>query len=202
MEIIDILLMKVPALNFPDCDVESLDVNDFENLNTNVIQMDKSYNTAKDKALVDYYPSLALPLLSSFLKSNFKLLNNVNIYDMNLSSFLYITKGNEIDLNFLKLCLSKLFSYKFDVIGISCQFQIHQKWVDFFSDAIKKRLPKVKIITGGGFSSVFPEESMSNPNVDYAVIGEGEHTLVHILNHIYDIDDKVFNESYPNDGYI
>jgi radical SAM superfamily enzyme YgiQ (UPF0313 family) len=202
MKKIDILLTKVPTLNFPDCDVESFNEISSDDSHTDVLRMGKSYNSAKDKALVDYYPSLALPLLSSFLKNNFRLLNDVSIYDMNLDSFQYLSKGNEIDANFLKLCLSKLFSYKFDVIGISCQFQIHQKWIDFFSDAIKKRSPSVKIITGGGFSSVFPKETIANPNIDYAVIGEGEHTLVHILNRICGINDKTFDDRYPFDGYI
>ena len=112
MKKIDILLIKVPVSNFPDCDVESIDEINSDDLHTDVHRMGKSYNSAKDKALVDYYPSLALPLLSSFLKTNFRLLNDVGIYDMSLDSFQYISKGNEIDANFLKLCLSKLFSYK------------------------------------------------------------------------------------------
>jgi len=77
----------------------------------------------------------------------------------------------------------------------------HRGWVDIVSEWVNEIRGDIKIIVGGGFASVFPYEAISKKYIDYAVIGEGEYTLVHILNEIFEIKDPEFKKKFPYNGY-
>jgi anaerobic magnesium-protoporphyrin IX monomethyl ester cyclase len=48
----------------------------------------------------------------------------------------------------------------------------------FAAKAAKEAQPDAKVVLGGPHPSVYPRETVALPNVDYAVAGEGERTLV------------------------
>jgi len=50
------------------------------------------------------------------------------------------------------------------------------------SKAIREKLPSLPIIWGGAFPTVCPEAALNAPYVDYAVRGQGEDTLVELLD--------------------
>lgn len=51
---------------------------------------------------------------------------------------------------------------------------------------VRKLFPEVKIILGGPHAHIYPKETASLPEVDYVVLGEGEETIVQLLNNIHD----------------
>ena len=61
------------------------------------------------------------------------------------------------------------------------------------SKLYKKLNPRGTVIWGGAHVSAFPEESLSFPEVDYAVYGEGEVTLKKLLDHINNSQDTPKN---------
>jgi anaerobic magnesium-protoporphyrin IX monomethyl ester cyclase len=50
------------------------------------------------------------------------------------------------------------------------------------SKIVKKKYPNTKIIIGGVHATVKPEEVLSSKEVDYAVMGEGEYSLLELLS--------------------
>src|SRR3989338_157349 len=49
------------------------------------------------------------------------------------------------------------------------------------SKAIKEEYPEKKIIWGGVHPSLFPEQALANPLIDYVVVGEGEKAIIQLL---------------------
>ncbi|MFC2162169.1 B12-binding domain-containing radical SAM protein [Candidatus Altiarchaeota archaeon] len=69
-----------------------------------------------------------------------------------------------------------------DAIGISCMTNTYANALE-----IAKRLKKgidAPIIFGGPHVTVFPEETLKNPEVDYVISGEGEYSSLELLGSI------------------
>lgn len=71
---------------------------------------------------------------------------------------------------------------KWDIIGLTILTPMYQKALEAI-EIIKKIDQKVKIIVGGPHPTIFPEETLKhNPNIDFAIYGEGEITIVELLD--------------------
>ena len=208
-----IALVKVPAFAFPSegdkNDIESSDDNllrsgdyvDEGNARLGTPHQDREDSDFRKKNIEEFTPSLALAILSGFIKKFFKARYVSMVNDMNLKAWESKRENGAVQMDILDEAVEEVIKFNPDVLAVSCQFQIHQRWVDELVVAIKRKCPNARVITGGGFASVFPEEALSKEGVDYVVIGEGEHTFVHILHKIFGIEDEVFSEEWPFDGY-
>ena len=47
---------------------------------------------------------------------------------------------------------------------------------------LKKILPETKIVLGGAQATLGPKKTISNKNIDFVIYGEGEKTLIDLLN--------------------
>jgi anaerobic magnesium-protoporphyrin IX monomethyl ester cyclase len=73
-----------------------------------------------------------------------------------------------------------ILEYKPDLIGMGIMSVRYQQDYDLIKD-IKESLPDLKILVGGPHASTFREKMMEdNPSIDYAVILEGEGTIVEL----------------------
>lgn len=77
------------------------------------------------------------------------------------------------------------------VIGISCMSSPNWTVLKPIIHAIKQRYPDKIIICGGEHFSALPEYSMQNAPIDFIVMGEGEITIVALL-------DKLQNQISPD----
>jgi len=70
-----------------------------------------------------------------------------------------------------------------DVIGVSC-------WTDFWYPIyrliglIKKNFPSVHINLGGPHVGIYPKKTLSNGYVDSIIVGDGESSMLNLLNHL------------------
>jgi len=151
---------------------------------------------------INYTPSLALASLAGFVKKYFTLDHTLEVYDMNVDSLAPFKSEVELSERALNNGQNKIAESDFDVLAISCQFMFNQSYVDTIVEFAHKHNPQAAIIVGGGYATIFPEQAAKQPHIDYAVIGEGEHTLVHILNEKFGISDEAFKEKWPFDGFI
>jgi magnesium-protoporphyrin IX monomethyl ester (oxidative) cyclase len=93
-----------------------------------------------------------------------------------------------------------------DVVGITCMFS--KKKEDFLDciRVIRERFPTIKIVAGGTYPSLFPEEVMQTGLVDYCVIGEGEMSFLRLLDVLRDHKAKPFDLDgiayMTNGGYV
>jgi len=175
-----ILLIKVPTSYFPS---------------PKALEMLKE-NYATRGAFV-YGPPLALALIAGSLKHYLTCDFELTVKDLNTFS---IPEKKFLTEEYFEHILN-VFKDDNDIVLISCQYMFNQSWVNYTVDLAHKLNPNAKIIVGGGFPTIFPEKAVSAPSVDYAVIGEGEVVIVHIINKILGITDSNFENKYPFDGY-
>ncbi len=71
-----------------------------------------------------------------------------------------------------------------DVIGISCMFTQDWPWMASLLEAIRERFPRALLIAGGEHVTALPEFTLrESPVLDLCVLGEGEETLVDLVEH-------------------
>src|SRR5258708_7530153 len=64
------------------------------------------------------------------------------------------------------------------LIGVSCMFSYQWLTVRTLLEAIKKRFPRTPLVIGGEHATGLANEVLRTSPVDYAVMGEGEETMV------------------------
>jgi len=90
-----------------------------------------------------------------------------------------------------------------DVLGISCSYSadiVNAKKIA----RIGKTVAEIPVIIGGAHSSALPRETLEDGNIDYVVIGEGESTLLLLLNCMErgQIPAHIDGLAYKKDGNI
>ncbi|MGD9645534.1 MAG: radical SAM protein [Pirellulales bacterium] len=72
-----------------------------------------------------------------------------------------------------------------DVIGVSCMFTQDWPWMRELMRAIRARFPHAVIVAGGEHATALPEYCLRDcQDLDYCVLGEGEETLVELVNRL------------------
>lgn len=110
-------------------------------------------------------PPLGLLSLGAVLEQNNY---EVKVYDSDL-----LNSTIEQLLEFIK-------DYKSDFIGIYCNTSNYHRVIDY-ANRIKK-ISKAPICLGGPHPITDPENVLKNKSVDYVVMGEGEITLIELLD--------------------
>lgn len=69
------------------------------------------------------------------------------------------------------------------MVGINCLTSMHFPLVRDICSFIKSCFPEILIIIGGVHPTLFPSEILNNcPEIDFIAIGEGEETIVNLVN--------------------
>jgi len=146
-------------------------------------------------------PSLALAVLCAFLEKYKTLDYKIKAVDLNLKA--YKEPGVPIDISTYPNLLEKAIQdNNYDVLALSASFVFNAKWVEDAVKLSKKFHPEAKIIIGGGYSTLFPERCLKKHDIDDAIIGEGEATLLHILNRYNNHQDLEFDKKFPSGPYV
>lgn len=95
-----------------------------------------------------------------------------------------------LDMNALRLTgdavREALQEDRFDVVGVG-GLSSQYKFIKPLLRLVKQCQPQALVLAGGGFLTSMPEETMALcPEIDVAVVGEGEATLPDILEHVED----------------
>jgi radical SAM superfamily enzyme YgiQ (UPF0313 family) len=69
-----------------------------------------------------------------------------------------------------------------DVIGVSCMFSQEWPWIRPVVEALRARCPDALIVAGGEHVTALPEFVMQDSPIDVCVLGEGEDTIVDLLD--------------------
>lgn len=84
----------------------------------------------------------------------------------------------------LKRIEEEIRNFSPDVVGVSNLFSRQSKNAHMLYEIIKKIDQNITVVSGGAHPTVATEFVMRDKNVDYVVIGEGEQTLVKLVDHI------------------
>ncbi len=95
----------------------------------------------------------------------------------------------------------KLLSFKPQVAGINVTSFNLLSALDV-ARTIKRINPNIKIILGGPHATIYPAETASYENVDFAVSGEGEKTTLHLLDSLESSGraDNIPGVTFTTDG--
>lgn len=93
-----------------------------------------------------------------------------------------------------------LASVKPDIVGISVRTTQYLSALNV-SRLVKESFPGIPVIWGGVHPTIMPSECLENRDVDYVVRGEGEDTLVELLENLRS-PDKVSGISYKSHNQI
>lgn len=127
------------------------------------------------------YPSVGLLYLAAALKKN-----GYDVSYLDVPAILKrcgITFQDNIDDFVEKTVIETYNKYKPDLAGITCLFSGKFPAAVFISTILKKMNKSLPIVLGGIHPTVFHKEILERYNcVDFAIMGEGEKSLVQLLN--------------------
>lgn len=89
----------------------------------------------------------------------------------------------------LKQVMAEVGSRNPDIVGIS-SITMEAPFMHRLTSAIKREFPQIIIIAGGPHPSMYPNETLADPNIDFVVIGEGEETFSELLEALKNGESK------------
>jgi anaerobic magnesium-protoporphyrin IX monomethyl ester cyclase len=70
-----------------------------------------------------------------------------------------------------------------EIVGITCGSVTYRRCVEM-AKVIKEVCPSCKVVVGGWHASYLPDSVLENPEIDYAIVGEGERAMVELATQI------------------
>lgn len=136
-------------------------------------------------------PPLGLMYLDSAIRKEFEKHYNIKIVDMNL---------NRMSAKELRQVVSE---FSPDILGCStCSNE--DKCMHEVANMIKEFKKDCKVIVGGPHATIYYDDILKNRNIDVAIIGEGERTIIELLRAFEDKVDisRIPGIAFPQDGRI
>jgi anaerobic magnesium-protoporphyrin IX monomethyl ester cyclase len=96
-----------------------------------------------------------------------------------------ILDGN-IDRDFVSTALNQIETGTIDAVGVSVMGGPQLRTAIALSQAVRARFPQVPIIWGGHFPTICAAACLAEGFVDYAIRGQGEATLVELLDALFE----------------
>ena len=122
---------------------------------------------------------LGLAYISAYIK---KYDYEVKIFDAHIMAVKGFTTGNCSSLEEVEdELISRIEEFNPDVIGISCLFHYMYRTAHQIVGKIKTKMKNVTIVMGGAYPTVSPEIALSDKNIDFVVLGEGERAFLNLL---------------------
>lgn len=94
-------------------------------------------------------------------------------------------------------------SYAPQIVGFNCN-TFNRGTVRRGIAMVKALNPDIKVVVGGVHASYLYFQMLNDYKADYVAIGEGERTIVHLLNHLEDGEDLhgCKGIAFKNDGFV
>jgi len=116
-----------------------------------------------------------------------------------------IIDGN-VDRDFIATAVRAVAAGRVDAVGVTVMGGPQLTSAIALSTAIRAARPDVPIIWGGAFPTVCSEASLNAPYVDYAVRGQGEDTLIELLDalaeHRHEAIGSIAGLTWRQDGRV
>lgn len=92
----------------------------------------------------------------------------------------HIIDGN-VDRDFVSAALRELDHGGFDAVGISVMGGPQVEPAIVASRSIRERFPRIPIVWGGYFPTLYTDTTLAAPYVDYAIRGQGEQSMAELV---------------------
>lgn len=99
---------------------------------------------------------------------------------------------------------NRIIDAKPDIVGIGCFFSSRFPAVLDSARIVKESLPGIPVIAGGAHPSIMPEKVCAYPEIDFAMIGESEKSLVEFIDAFEKCQDfgRIDGLVFKRDGKI
>ncbi len=91
-----------------------------------------------------------------------------------------------------------------DVVGISSLFSPYAAEAEQTAAAVRRALPGVPVVMGGGHPSAFPSQVVAHRAVDFAIVGEGERAFADLVDAL--ASKRAFEDlpglAFPKEGRV
>lgn len=137
----------------------------------------------KEKELYGVTPPLGIAYLAAVLEKNSY---EVCLLDCIVEGYNHPEKQNEyihIGLKWQEI-EKRVRMFAPDIVGISCMFSLMFPEALKVAEVVKDIDRNIIVVMGGAHPSAVPYNVLSNKNVDFIVIGEGETTLLELVHSI------------------
>ena len=135
--------------------------------------------------ILKMYPKITvLPIGLAYLAATLESDYDVRIIDCLVEDFHHEEKVAPGKIRFglsWENIRKRIQEYQPDAVGVSCLFSSQIANSLRVLRLVKEVEPEIVTLIGGSHTSALPEETLRNPEVDFAVIGEGEWTLRELL---------------------
>jgi len=183
--------MKIILIVTPNFSIKML-TEEVNNLKKGICDFTKS---------IDWRPAPPIGLLyiaSSIRNAGY----DVQIYDLHRSFYICRENGffqnNGISDFFNEFFDRKLKESHFNVIGISCLFNVSSSTMEELSIRAKRILPFAKIVIGGHYPTIMYRDILKKGFIDYIILGEAENEFIWLLDNLKDsaLDEKIKNKNH------
>ena len=135
--------------------------------------------------LVKNFPSIDIPLgilsIAAYIRSQ-NYTGSIEIYDATLSGKLWKDdEGNRFLGDTPEEISQRIAGTKADLIGISNMFTWQYGQALMVANICKSINPDLITVIGGPHASAFPKETINEKDIDYVVMGEGEHRFFELI---------------------
>lgn len=155
------------------------------------------------KTEADYspYEPLGLMYLASYLRAYCSNDIEVRILDASTRTDLKRWEGDFFKVGYTdEMIANAVVAFQPHLVGVSSMFTINSKGVHDTARVVKELDKNIPVIVGGAHASAFPHWVLKDENIDAVVKGEGEETLLEIVNclkmnkNIFEINGVVFRK--------
>jgi radical SAM superfamily enzyme YgiQ (UPF0313 family) len=89
-------------------------------------------------------------------------------------------------------------------VGISGKLGGQCKYMESAAQFVKQRRPDLPVVAGGWFPGLFPDQTITSPNIDIVVVGPGDEAIVQVADRLHEGHSMlgVENVYYKENGAI
>lgn len=133
---------------------------------------------------------LGLAYISAYIKKHGY---DVKIFDAHIMAIKGLGSGQYSNLKEVENGLiNNVMKYQPDIVGISCLFHFISRMSHKLAGLIKNKNKDIINVMGGVYATVSTEAVLSDKNIDFVVLGEGEKPFLNLL--------EALNRKLPLDG--
>lgn len=139
----------------------------------------------KDTGGVDIFQPLGIAYIAAVLREKGYPVNIIDAAGLgwrNIGEFDERRNYNGLDFEEIGKRIKGL---KPKVVGITITFTVQKDSAFRVAEVVKKIDKKIIVVVGGPHVTVRAEECLSNKNIDFAVIGEGEDTVLELIPELF-----------------
>lgn len=124
---------------------------------------------------------LSLPYLAAYLERHNFEVDILDIAGLGFDNISFVTETRKRYGLSEEEIVSRIKGYMPELVGITACSTTHADDIHELARIVKSINPEIKIIVGGAHASSSPEAVIKDKNIDIVVIGEGEDTLLEIV---------------------